>query len=112
MIVRPQSSVSLLLLLAWLPVLRTSPPNIVVVLADDLGWGDVGWNNEAMADVTRSLTRLARSGVRLTQYYVQQVCTPSRSALLTGMYPYHIGRQKRALKAAFHGIISHQSHSV
>ena len=91
--------VSLLLLkLTCLPVLRASRPNIVVVLADDLGWGDVGWNNEAMVDVTQSLTRLAREGVRLTQYYVQQVCTPSRSALLTGMYPYHIGRQKRALK--------------
>ena len=103
-------SVSLLLLLTWLPELTASRPNIVVVLADDLGWGDVGWNNEAMVDVTRSLTRLAREGVRLSQYYVQQVCTPSRSALLTGMYPYHIGRQKRALKAGFHCVISHIIH--
>ena len=97
-------SFSLLLLLTWLPELTASRPNIVVVLADDLGWGDVGWNNEAMVDVTRSLTRLAREGVRLSQYYVQQVCTPSRSALLTGMYPYHIGRQKRALKGGFHRV--------
>ena len=89
------------------PTSPTSPrPNIVLVLADDLGWGDVGWNNEAMADVTSSLSKLAREGVLLSQYYVQQVCTPSRSALLTGMYPYHIGRQKRALKAGFHCNIS------
>ena len=99
----------LVLRLTWLvvPISPTSPrPNIVLVLADDLGWGDVGWNNEAMADVTSSLSKLAREGVLLSQYYVQQVCTPSRSALLTGMYPYHIGRQKRALKAGFHCIIS------
>ena len=85
------------------------------ILADDLGWGDVGWNNPLMADVTQSLSKLANSGITLSQYYVQQVCTPSRSALLTGdffigfhlpssflhtsgMYPYHIGRQKGALK--------------
>ena len=76
-------------------------PNIVLVLADDLGWGDVGWNNELMVDVTRHLSRLARQGITLTQYYVQQVCTPSRAALLTGMYPFHIARQKRTIKAGF-----------
>ena len=65
-------------------------PNIVFVLADDLGWGDVGWNNPSMADVTPHLTKLAkyvssrllplidlitffRSGMVLSQYYVQQV---------------------------------------
>ena len=94
-----------LLLLAWLPVLSASRPNIVLVLADDLGWGDVGWNNEAMVDVTRSLSRLAREGILLSQYYVQPACSPSRSALLTGMYPYHIGRQKRALKGGFYRVI-------
>ena len=50
-----------------------SRPNIVFVLADDLGWGDVGWNNPAMADVTPHLTKLAKSGMVLSQYYVQQV---------------------------------------
>ena len=37
-----------------------SRPNIVFVLADDLGWGDVGWNNPSMADVTPHLTKLAK----------------------------------------------------
>ena len=73
-------------------------PHIVFILADDLGYGDVGWNNKLMADVTKRMARIADRGVTLSQYYVQQVCTPSRSALLTGMYPYHIGRQKGALK--------------
>jgi len=73
-------------------------PNIVVIVADDLGWGDVGWTNPSMEDVTPTLTNLARSGVILSQYYVQQVCSPSRAALMTGMYPYHIGRQKGTIK--------------
>lgn len=68
------------------------------VLADDLGWGDVGWNNPAMADVTPHLTKLAKSGMVLSQYYVQQVCSPSRAALLTGLYPFHTGRQKGTIK--------------
>ena len=84
--------------LATLVMTKVERPNIVFVLADDLGFGDVGWNNDLMGDVTRELSKLARQGLTLSQYYVQQVCTPSRSALMTGMYPYHIGRQKMALK--------------
>lgn len=71
-------------------------PNVIFVLADDLGWGDVSWNNPDMP--TETMARLAREGLRLDQSYAQQVCTPSRAALLTGRYPFHIGRQKRALK--------------
>ena len=71
-------------------------PNIILVLADDLGWNDVSWNNPSMP--TPTLARLASEGLRLDQAYSQQVCTPSRAALLTGKYPFHIGRQKRALK--------------
>jgi len=73
-------------------------PNIVLIVADDLGYGDVGWTNPAMEDVTPTLTKLARNGVILSQYYVQQVCSPSRAALMTGMYPYHMGRQKGTIK--------------
>ena len=72
------------------------PPNVIFVLADDLGWGDVSWNNPDMP--TSTMERLAAEGLRLDQSYAQQVCTPSRAALLTGRYPFHIGRQKRALK--------------
>ena len=61
-------------------------PHIVFILADDLGWGDVGWNNDKMSDMTRVLRRLAQHGVQLSQYYVQQVCSPSRSALMTGIF--------------------------
>lgn len=66
-------------------------PNIVYILADDLGWGDVGWHGGAIA--TPNLDRLAASGVRLEQFYVQPVCTPTRAALLTGRYPMRHGLQ-------------------
>ena len=79
-----------ILLLIIIPPLLSQPPNIVLIMVDDLGWGDVGWNNPLMADVNPTLDRLAKAGVILSQYYVQQVCTPSRVALMTGMYPFHI----------------------
>ena len=53
-------------------------PHIVIVLADDLGFGDVGWNNPRMEDVTSRITEVAREGTILSQYYVQPVCSPSR----------------------------------
>merc|ERR1712038_1162757 len=71
-------------------------PNIIFILADDLGYNDVSWHNPDMP--TTALERLAEGGLTLEQVYSQQVCTPSRAALLTGKYPFHIGRQKRALK--------------
>ncbi len=56
-----------------------------------LGWNDVGYRNPIVS--TPNVDRLAAEGVRLEQNYAQAMCTPSRAALLTGMYPYHIGRQ-------------------
>jgi arylsulfatase A-like enzyme len=54
----------------------------------------VGFHNSAI--LTPNLDSLADAGVILEQGYVQPLCTPSRAAFLTGMYPYHIGRQVTA----------------
>ncbi|KAK7095155.1 hypothetical protein V1264_006600 [Littorina saxatilis] len=70
-------------------------PNIVFVLADDLGYNDVGWHNPWIQ--TPHLDKLAVTGVRLENYYVQPICTPTRSQLLSGRYQIHTGLQ--------HGII-------
>ena len=66
-------------------------PNIVVVLADDLGYGDLGcYGSRAIA--TPHVDRLAREGVRMTDYYAcNGICAPSRAGLLTGRYPHRTG---------------------
>ncbi|XP_060091841.1 arylsulfatase B [Heteronotia binoei] len=67
------------------------PPHLVLVLADDLGWNDVGWHGSEI--LTPTLDALGASGVRLERYYTQPLCTPSRSQLLTGRYQIHTGLQ-------------------
>ncbi|XP_042209997.1 arylsulfatase J-like isoform X2 [Homarus americanus] len=70
-------------------------PHIILIVADDLGWNDVSWHNSQV--VTPHMEALARSGVLLEQSYVQPICTPTRSALLTGRYPFTLGRQNGVL---------------
>ncbi len=66
-------------------------PNILFILADDLGSHDVGWRGGAIK--TPVLDQLAIGGARLEQFYVQPVCSPTRAALLTGRYPMRHGLQ-------------------
>ncbi|KAL8592585.1 hypothetical protein ACOMHN_026515 [Nucella lapillus] len=82
-----------LVLLIYCSLQTTSArkPNIVFILADDLGWNDVGWRNPHMN--TPTLDRMAREGMILGQSYAQSTCSPSRMALMSGRYPYHLGFQ-------------------
>lgn len=64
-------------------------PNIIVILADDQGWNDIGYHNPDMQ--TPNLDRLAAAGVRLEQHYVYATCSPTRVALLSGRYPSRYG---------------------
>ena len=64
-------------------------PHIVVILADDLGYSDLGSYGGEIA--TPNLDRLAHEGVRFTQFYATPRCSPSRAALLTGLYPHEAG---------------------
>ncbi|MEM9589665.1 MAG: arylsulfatase, partial [Planctomycetota bacterium] len=66
-------------------------PNIVVMVADDLGYGDVGYHNSRIR--TPRIDALADRGIRLEQFYVQPVCSPTRAALMTGRYPMRFGMQ-------------------
>lgn len=69
----------------------TRPPNVVIVLTDDQGYADVGVYG-ARGFETPNLDRMAREGVRFTDFYVgQAVCSASRTALLTGCYPNRVG---------------------
>jgi len=64
------------------------PPNVVVIMADDLGWGDVSCNG-ATAVQTPHIDRLAREGLRFTSGYCSaSTCTPTRYSFLTGEYAF------------------------
>ena len=67
----------------------SKPPNILFILVDDLGWYDVGYHNPKIQ--TPNINKLAKDGVKLDNYYVQQVCTPTRGSIMTGRYPIHTG---------------------
>src|SRR5262245_60887119 len=64
-------------------------PNIVVIVADDLGFSDLGCYGSEIA--TPNLDRLAADGLRFTQFYNGARCCPTRAALLTGLYPHQAG---------------------
>ena len=71
-------------------------PNVVVIVSDDQGWADVGYNNPNV--YSPNLDQLAATGVLLSNNYVMPQCTPTRVALMTGQYPSRFG--KHALKAS------------
>ena len=67
-----------------------TPPNIVVFVSDDMGWGQPGFNGGTEVE-TPNMDRLADEGVKLTQFYVQPVCAPTRASLFTGRYAWKTG---------------------
>ncbi|MEO7298162.1 MAG: arylsulfatase [Verrucomicrobiota bacterium] len=76
---------------ASLPILAVEKPDIVFILADDLGSYDVSWRGSEIK--TPNLDKLAMAGARLENFYVQPVCSPTRASLMTGRYPMRYGLQ-------------------
>lgn len=77
-----------------LPSSRESPsqPNVIFILADDLGWSDTSLNGQTRLHQTPNLTRLAQRGMTFTRAYsASPLCSPTRSAILTGMSPARTG---------------------
>ena len=76
-----------------------TPPNVVLFVIDDYGHTDIGYHNIHFDNnlKTPNLDALSASGIRLEQYYVQPICTPTRSVLMSGRYQIHTGLQ--------HGVI-------
>lgn len=79
-------------------VMADTPPNIVYIVADDLGFADMGFQGSAIQ--TPALDALAESGARLMDFYVQPMCTPTRAALMTGRYPFRYGLQTGVIPGA------------
>jgi arylsulfatase B len=64
-------------------------PNIVIILADDLGWGDLGFHGSDIH--TPNIDRLANEGLVMNQFYTAPICSPTRAGLMTGRYPNRFG---------------------
>ena len=73
-------------------VFATSQPNIVLIVADDLGYADVGFHGSDIQ--TPHLDHLAATGVKLEQFYVAPMCSPTRAGLMTGRYPLRFGMMR------------------
>ena len=91
------SSFSILFLLVVTVCDDKQQPNIIFALIDDLGWNDIGYHNGCDYP-SPNIDKLAKDGLELNNYYIQHICSPTRSALMSGRYPIHTGLQ--------HGVIA------
>jgi arylsulfatase A len=79
------------LLVAFVAFAKDRPPNIVIILADDMGYGDARCYNQKSKNPTHNIDRLAREGMRFTDAHAPaSFCVPTRYGLLTGRYPHRI----------------------
>lgn len=74
----------------------TLAKHVIVILCDDLGWSDLGYTGSGIH--TPNLDALAMNGVRLSSFYVQRACSPTRAALMTGRYNIRYGFQSGVLE--------------
>ena len=82
---------------------RAAKPNIILLFADDLGYGDIGPFGSKV-NRTPNLDRMARAGMRLTSFYAAPVCTPSRAQVLTGCYAKRVSLPNVIFPAASVGL--------
>ena len=86
---------SVLLLAQCAPQTKMEKPNVVIILADDLGWGDVGYHGSDIS--TPHIDRLAATGIRLERFYTAPISSPTRAGLMTGRYPDRFGIRESVL---------------
>ena len=79
---------------------QTSKPNIILIVADDLGWGDVGYNGQKYIK-TPQIDKLAKEGMIFNNFYAgSTVCGPSRASLITGKHTGHSSAQENQSEKA------------
>lgn len=69
--------------------LPAKKPNIIIILADDLGWGDLGYHGSDIK--TPNIDQLSKEGIILNRYYTAPICSPTRAGLMMGRYPNRVG---------------------
>ena len=74
-------------------------PNILMFVIDDLGWNDTSYQGSDI--LTPNIDKFAREGIRLQQYYVQRICSPTRAAIMAGRYPYHMGLARTVISNGY-----------
>jgi arylsulfatase A-like enzyme len=95
-------------LTSHLPRTQAAPkPNFILILADDMGYGDIGPFG-SVKNRTPNLDRMAREGVKLTSFYAAPVCTPSRAQILTGCYAKRVSLPLVLSPAAPIGLSAHE----
>ncbi|MEL7426492.1 MAG: arylsulfatase [Bacteroidota bacterium] len=94
--------IGLLVLSSWTPdpvEVKSRPavrPNVIFIVADDLGWGDVGYLGSDIP--TPNIDALAENGIRLDRFYTAPICSPTRAGLLTGRYPDRYGLRNNVIR--------------
>ena len=88
-----------LLLLLWLDYSKAgdaiTKPNILMFVIDDLGWSDTSYKGSEIP--TPTIDKFANEGIRLQQYYVHRLCSPTRAAILAGRYAYHLQLERTVI---------------
>ncbi|MBN8596322.1 MAG: arylsulfatase [Planctomycetes bacterium] len=100
--INPKRTVLSLFVFAISALLATlahaAKPNILYIVADDVGWKDVGYHGSDIK--TPNIDKLAAGGARLEQFYAQPMCTPTRASLMTGRYPFRYGLQTAVIPSS------------
>ena len=73
----------------------STKPNILMFVIDDLGWSDTSYKGSEIP--TPTIDKFANEGIRLQQYYVHRLCSPTRAAILAGRYPYHMQLERAVI---------------
>ena len=76
---------------------ESKQPHIILFTVDDMGWNDIGYTSTDLPEATEYMVKLAKKSVKLTHYYTQPSCTPSRVTIMTGKWAYKNGFQNHEI---------------
>jgi len=98
-------TMAIVMLAAGSPARAADKPNILVIIADDVGmWNISAYHRGLMGGRTPNLDRIAKEGALFTDYYSQQTCTAGRASFITGQHPYRVGLLKVGMPGAKQGM--------